>query len=597
MSGPARQLLRWTRPHAGRIAVAAILGAATVGSSIGLMATSAYLLSAAALHPSIAELSLAIVGVRFFGLSRGVFRYLERIANHTLNLRLLGELRVWFYRTIEPLAPARLVELRGGDLLARAIGDIDSLQEFYARVLAPPAVALAVAAGTAIFLGARDTLLALTFLVFFAAAAVLLPAMIRRAGRAPARALSGARAALSAQVIETLQGLPDLVSFGAQGLFLEQLHGENLALAAAHRRWAWLQAAPAAASLALGHLAAAATLAWGVHLTAAGRLDGVELGALALGVLAAFEAAAALPAAAQVSEAVLAAAGRVFALSDLKPAVRESAAPVDLPDRPGILDLEVRGLRFTYPGQPSPALDGVDLRLAPGARVAIVGPSGAGKSTLAALLLRLWEIDEGAIFFNGVELRSLRSDAARSLMAALVQQPTLFNTSLRENLLLANPQASESDMRRVLHHMQLGAFLDTLPSGLDTRVGEGGLALSAGERQRVALARTLLQPAPILLLDEPTAHLDTITERGVLAGLTAAAPPRSLLLITHRLVGLEAMDEILLLARGRVVERGAHAHLSRAGGLYQRMLELQNRAWDVLGETETRGRSAPGTQT
>src|SRR4030042_1552091 len=176
--------------------------------------------------------------------------------------------------------------------------------------------------------------------------------------------------------------------------------------------------------------------------------------------------AAGPPAAAKVSEAVLAAAGRVFALSDLKPAVRESAAPVDLPDRPGILDLEVRGLRFTYPGQPSPALDGVDLRLAPGARVAIVGPSGAGKSTLAALLLRLWEIDEGAIFFNGVELRSLRSDAARSLMAALVQQPTLFNTSLRENLLLANPQASESDMRRVLHHMQLGAFLETLPSGL-----------------------------------------------------------------------------------------------------------------------------------
>ncbi len=587
MNRAGMQLLRWTRPHAGRITLAALLGAATVGSSIGLMATSAYLLSAAALHPSIAELGLAIVGVRAFGLARGVFRYLERLATHTLNLKLLSDLRGWFYRTIEPLAPARLMDARSGDLLARAVGDINSLQEFYARVLSPPAVALAVAAMTAAFLGTQDGPLAILFLGFFVTATVLLPASVWKAGRTPARELSAARAALTAEIVETLQGLPDLVAFGAQGSFVQRFRNENDAVAGSHRRWARLQATSAAACSGLGYLATAAVLAWGVHLTAGGRIGGGVLGALALATLAAFEAAAPLPAAAHACETALAAAGRVFALAGVRPEVEEPASPVRPPDSSRGVTLAVRGLRFTYPGESGPALDGIDLRLAPGGRVAIVGPSGAGKSTLASLLLRLWEYSVGEIAIAGQELHTLGTEATRGLFAALPQRPALFNTTLRENLLLADPKASDDELLRVLHRMQLTGFLDSLPAGLDTRIGEGGLALSAGERQRLVLARTLLQAAPILLLDEPTAHLDTLTEQGVLAGLLAVTPPRSLLLITHRMVSLEALDEILVMVRGRVVERGTHARLSQSGGMYQRMRRIQNRAWDVLREPDT----------
>jgi len=578
-------LLQWTRPHAGRIALAFLLGAATVGSSIGLMATSAYLLSAAALHPSIAELSLAIVGVRAFGLARGVFRYLERIITHTLNLRLLGTLRVWVYQTIEPLAPARLVDARSGDLLARAVTDIDSLQDFYARVLAPPAVAVAVAAGTAVYLGSHDLRLAVTFLILFTVAGVLLPAGVRSTARAPAQACSRARAALSAQIVVTLQGLPDLTAFSAQAPFADRLRAANRNLTEAQRQWAWLQSAPAAASGLLAQLAAAATLAWGVYLTAAGRMDGIALGAITLAALAAFEAAAALPAAALSSESVLAAAGRIFSLAELRPAVDDPADPRPAPDPSAGLHLCVRDLRFRYPGQSRDALDGFNLDLAPGRRVAIVGPSSAGKSTLARLLLRLWEYTDGEITLNGIELRALQTEAARSLFAAMLQPPTLFNTTLRENLLLGRPGSCEADLRGVLERVQLGSMLASLPRGLETRVGEGGAAVSAGERQRLALARTLLQSAAILVLDEPTAHLDPVTERAVLAGLTNLPPHQSLLMITHRLVGLDSMDEIVVLADGRIAERGTHGLLSKAGGMYQHMLGMQNRAWDVLGVT------------
>jgi ATP-binding cassette subfamily C protein CydC len=235
-------------------------------------------------------------------------------------------------------------------------------------------------------------------------------------------------------------------------------------------------------------------------------------------------------------------------------------------------------LRFAYAPGERPALDGLSFDLPAGRRVALVGPSGAGKTTLLNLLLGFWPYAHGQVWLNGVELRASGPEAARRLLAVMPQSPYLFDATLRDNLRLARPTAEDAQLAEALAQAQLADFVAALPGGLDTRVGEHGLRLSGGERQRLALARALLQPGPLLVLDEPTANLDPLTERAVLAALLAASAGRSTLLITHRLVGLEAMDEILVLDHGRLVERGTHAGLLAAGGLYARLWTLQNRA-------------------
>jgi ABC-type transport system involved in cytochrome bd biosynthesis fused ATPase/permease subunit len=245
--------------------------------------------------------------------------------------------------------------------------------------------------------------------------------------------------------------------------------------------------------------------------------------------------------------------------------------------------LEARDLRFTYPGEPHPALDGVSLRLEPGRRVAVVGPSGSGKSTLVHLLLRFWDVPPGSLLLDGGDARAWPSDRVRGAIAFAAQRAHLFTGTLRENLALAAPAATEAELRAVLATVRLDGLVARRPEGLDTWIGEQGLQLSGGERQRLALARALLKDAPFLLLDEPTAHLDALTEREVMREIVRAGEGRATLLVTHRIVSLEAFDEVLVLERGRVAERGRARDLARSGGTFARLLALQ-RSTAALGD-------------
>jgi ABC-type multidrug transport system fused ATPase/permease subunit len=276
----------------------------------------------------------------------------------------------------------------------------------------------------------------------------------------------------------------------------------------------------------------------------------------------------------------LQAARRLFAVVDAPPAVVDPQAPEPLPPS---CDLSIRSLRFSYaPGDPA-ALDGLDLELPAGKRVAVVGPSGAGKSTLASLLLRYWDYSEGSVELGGVDLRRLSMEEARRQFSLIPQRPYFFNETIRRNLLLARAGADESRVREAARRAQIDDFILSLPQGYETVIGERGLRLSGGERQRLAIARALLKDAPILILDEPTANLDPHTERQFLELLFALDRRRSLLLVTHRLVGLEQMDEILVLDSGQVVERGRQAELLARDGLFRRLWRLQNR---LLAEDE-----------
>jgi len=576
-----RRLLRLAAPFAGWMCLAALLGLVTIGSGIGLMATAAWIIASAALHPSIADLQVAIVGVRFFGIARGLFRYLERYVSHDVTLRLLARLRVWFYRAVEPLAPARLLRDHSGDLLSRIVADIETLEHLYVRVLFPPLVAVMVAGLMAIFMAGFDQRLAVTLLVFLALAGVGLPALTRWLSREPGRRLVTVRAALNVALVEGIQGMADLLAFGQEGARRHQVAALSQELIAWQGRMAGIAGLQSSLNGLLTQWATLAVLVIAVPLVNAQRLEGVNLAVLTLATLACFEAVLPLPLAAQYLESCLEAGRRLFEIADYggiadygvqiadHAPVGESSAV-----KPQCL-VSVKGLRFRYGPEEPWALDGLSFDLPAGGRLAIVGPSGAGKTTLVNLLVRFWDYQEGEIWLNGRELRQYDADAVRRQIGVVTQNSYLFHGTIRDNLLLARPEATPADLERVARQAQLHDFIQSLPQGYETWIGEQGFKLSGGERQRLAIARALLKDAPILILDEATANLDPVTEREVMAAIHTLMAGRTTLIITHRLVGLEVADHILVLQAGRVVERGRHGELLRAGGLYRRLWERQ----------------------
>lgn len=575
------RLLKLMAPFRWWLGLAALLGFATIGSSVGLMATSAYMISKAALASSIADLSIAIVGVRFFGIARGLFRYLERYVSHLATFRLLARLRVWFYAAVEPLAPARLQQERSGDLLTRVVADIETLEHFYVRVLVPPVVALLVAGLTFLLMAWFNLWLGVAMIGFMVLAGVVLPLVTRRLGQRPGTQLIATRAELNATLVDSIQGMADLLAFGQEARYRAEVQRLSHELTRGQERMASIRGMGNAFSGLLSSLASLCVLTLAIPLVSSGQLDGVFLALLALTAVASFEAVTPLALALQHLEGSLAAARRLFAIVDSQPLVAASAQPSPQPQHAG---LELRELSFSYanegqgaPFNPArPVLDRVSFRIVPGGRVAIVGPSGAGKSTLVNLLLRFWDYNVGQIWLGGHELRQYQPDDARRMVSVVAQHTHLFNGSIRDNLLVARPDASEADLVAAARQAQIHDFIQHLPQGYDTWIGEQGLRLSGGERQRLAIARALLKDAPFLILDEATAHLDALTERSVLQALEQLMAGRTTLIITHRLTGLEQVDEILVMQGGHIVERGRHATLLHAAGLYRRMWQLQH---------------------
>ncbi len=565
--------LKLAAPFSGWMALAALLGFATIGSSIGLMTTAAYIIAKAALQPSIAELQVAIVGVRFFGIARGVFRYMERLVSHDVTFRVLARLRVWFYRAIEPLAPARLMQYKSGDLLNRVVADIESLEHFFVRVIAPPIVAVLVGLLMWFFMGSFDIRLSITLLTFLGLAGVGLPLLTQWLSRVPGRRMVVVRSELNATLVDGIQGGAELLAFGQEGRYQKRVESLSCELAALQGRMTWIGGLHDALMMLLVTGATVATLTVAIPLVGEGKLDGVYLAALVLAVISCFEAVLPLPQAFQYLGKNLEAARQLFEIVDARPAVH---GPLFSSQRPRDYGLQVEDLSFRYAPHEPLALDGVSLSLPPGGSLAIVGPSGAGKSTLVSLLLRFWEYDTGRILLGGQELRAYHQEDVRRLVSVVSQHTHLFNATVRENLLIARPDASEADLMRVAQQAQIHEFIDSLPQGYDTWIGEQGLCLSDGQRRRLVIARALLQDAPILILDEATADLDSLTERDVMQSIHGLMAEKTILIITHRLVGLETVGEIVVMRAGRIVERGRHCDLLHMGRLYRHMWELQN---------------------
>jgi ATP-binding cassette, subfamily C, bacterial CydC len=562
-----RRLLAFLKPLRGWVLLSTLLAAGTVACNIGLLGTSAWLIASAALHPSVADLQVAIVGVRFFGIARGLLRYLERLASHSANFRLLAELRTWFFRKLEPLAPARLVEARGGDLMGRVTADIDGLEDFYVRAVAPPLTALLVTLGMGIFLGVSYPALGAALALGLLVSGAGVPWLARQISRGPGAALVAERAGLNAGLVDGIQGLADLSAFGAEERYFAEIRTAGERTGRAQVRLASRGGLANGLNGLVSNLTLLAMLALAIPLVRSGGMDGVSLAVIALITLASFEATLPLGPAAQRLDSALKSAERLFDVADLVPAVVEPETPLA---QPSGQRLTIRNLAFYYAADLPPALHGFSLDLPAGRRIGIVGPSGAGKSSLFNLLLRFWEYGEGSIALDGHELREYAGADVRRCLAVIGAEPYLFSGTLRANLSMGQPGASEEDLWPVLRVASLEGWVKGLPNGLDTWVGERGSQVSGGERQRLALARVLLREAHIWLLDEPTAHLDPDTRQAVNAAIQTAAGGRSLIWISHDLAALEGMDEIIVLQDGRVIERGSPTQLKASGGWYAR---------------------------
>lgn len=560
---PVRELWKEMSAQRTELALAAFVGFLASASAIALLGTSAWLISRAAEMPPVLTLSVAAVMVRAFALGRAVFRYLERLLGHDAAFRGLSQLRVSLYESLESITPSGLARFTRGDLISRLGADVDTAVDLPLRIVLPWAQAVLVSLGSVAFLiwllppaGAVIGIIVLISLT-------LMPWLVgRTAAKAEARLAPG-KAALAQAALSSLSASPDLLVLGADRRALAALQSRDERVTALGRR----------ESVALGLSGGTGTLFQGLAVVTAlliaipavsdGRLPAVMLAVAALLPLALFDVLQTLPGSALAFHRLRGAAIRMAEIHDAS-AVASAPSAVHASEFAGLV---VDELRVRWPGAEVDALAGVSLRIAPGERIALVGPSGSGKSTLATVLMGFLDY-QGSAVACGHEIRALNGDDLREHIGMMEQSSHVFDTTIAANLRLGRLDSTDDEVWAALEEAQLAEWVRTLPLGLDTDVGSFGTRLSGGQHQRLALARLLLAQRDLVILDEPTEHLDAQTAEQLDHTLIAATARRTTILITHRLTGLESVDRIYVLDHGVVIEHGSHDDLIRGNGWY-----------------------------
>ncbi len=565
----------WLWKHKGWVALSVAAATATLLAGVGLLSSSAYLISRAAQRPPILDLMVIIVGVRFFALSRAALRYLERVLSHDLTFRWLLTLRTHLYRVLEPRLPGLLLHRRSGSLLGRMVADIETLQHTYLRVFVPITAALLVGIVTGLWLHVFSPLIAWIAIGFWLLNGVVVPLAIKQFSIGIGHHRVTARAKLTAELVEQLQGMQDWMDLGRRDTVIDRIDRQSRDVGRRETQLAGAQAAQDGLSHFCAHLGMWVVLVVAIPLVHSGVVPGVQLALLTLAVLTSFEAFQNLGTAHTFLEQSRTAQHRIEAIEQTPPDV--APAPAGESETWSLqtdFHLRVEGVDVEI--DDTPILQRINFSWLAGQRVGVIGPSGAGKSTLSHLLLRFRDPSRGTIKVNQRDLCGINPAVWLQQIAVVPQTTHLFNLSIRDNLRLARADADDTACWTALDQARLGDFVRGLPAGLDTWVGEHGTRLSGGERQRLAIARACLKAAPIWILDEPTSHLDARSEREIIDLLLMLTHKKSTLWITHRLIRLDELDTLLVLHRGRIEERGTHTQLLDKDGYYARMLRQQN---------------------
>ncbi len=578
------RLLRLIRSLWGMMLFSILMRTLNQISGIAILTVGAWGIGAILLNPESGALRPLILALIVMGMFKGIFRYLEQFSGHYVAFHLLATLRNRLYEKLEPLAPAGLMRTRSGDVIARAIADVDRIEVFYAHTIAPATVAVLVPGLALVTLGWFNPLFVLALLPFLLGVGVLTPWLSDRLGGRYSLQMRPLAAAVSAHLTDSIQGLREIAAFGYAARRQDEIRAGGARLIKAQGRLArvaGMQNALTDIFIALGVLSVVAVGLW---LVGQEQLEIFYLPAVLALATTSFGPVLAASNVIHEFNQAMSGAGRLFALMDHPPVVQDLvSAPPQEPIEPA---LHFEGVSFTYPerestynGQPlaeaPPTLVDVDLAIPAGATAALVGPSGAGKSTIVNLLLRFWDVDQGQVKVGNYDVRAFPQEDLRRRIAVASQRTHIFNTSIRENLLLGNPQATEKELEKAAQLANIHEFITSLPTGYETVVGEMGVRLSGGQRQRLAIARALLKDAPILVLDEATSNLDTETEREIQTALNRLISGRTTLIIAHRLSTVINADQILVMEAGKIVERGNHTELLAQDSVYARLFLSQ----------------------
>ncbi|EHA1081150.1 heme ABC transporter ATP-binding protein/permease CydC [Photobacterium damselae] len=564
--------LKMYRKHWFGLTLGMILGLATILAAISLLTLSGWFIAASA----VAGLTIARetfnymlpgAGVRGFSMARTAGRWGERVVSHNATFKLLADLRIFFFRKLTPLIPGRQTNLRDADLLNRLVADVDAMDHVYLRLVSPLIVGVLSLVAVTVFLSWFDLTIGLILGAILLALMLLLPVIFYRLGKRNGEALTYSKANYRITLLDWIQGQAELLLFNAEERYRVQAESEQQSLLTAQRKMANLTGVANAILMA--------ATGWTLVLITWIAADGVGgnppdpfVAMVAFATMASFELMMPVAGAFQYLGQTLTSARRLNEIIEAKP---------DTPFDPNGYQAKAQGniaienISYTYYGSEQPVLKQVNLSLKQGEKLAILGRTGCGKSTLLQLLTRNWDPQQGQISLDGIPLPQWQEGALRNAMTVVSQRVDVFNGSLRENLLLAKPQASDAECVQALEQVGLTTLLDG--QGLDTWLGEGGRQISGGERRRLGIARALLHDAPILLMDEPTEGLDRRTEQQILELLLEHAKDKTVIFITHRLIGLDEMDQICLMDEGRIIEHGKHQQLLAQKGRYAELCQ------------------------
>lgn len=565
---------------------AALMGFLTVGSGIGLMMTSSYIIASAAIQTPIYQLQVAIVGVRFFGISRGVFRYLERYISHEVTFKLLAKFRVWFFKSLEPIIPSKKKDLTSGDLLSRSIEDIESLEHIFVRVISPPFVFVAVAILMFTLLNLFNIRYAIIFITIFILSAVGIPTLTYFLSYKLGKQIVKLKSQLKSTAVDSIQGLSELIVYGQIHKWENIFFGIEDELLRLERKMNLIQSLHEVLTGLAMNVSVAVMLYAAIPDVTNKLLNGVYLSVITIGIMASFEIVFQIPLAFQYLTKSVEAGKRLFEITNLEHTVHLSPNP-DLENYSMTyrqneirqlkkFDLKINNLSFSY-DEHKKALDDISFELREKQKIAVVGTSGSGKSTLVNVICKLWNYNEGKIMIGDISYDNLTPEEVRKIISVVPQTVHLFTGTILENLLIANENASEYDIEEALKKSQMIEFVYNLPEKLNTHIGELGKKLSGGEIKRLGIARTILRNTPIIIFDEVTSHLDSVTEKNILSMIEEIAKKKSILFITHRLNQMEMFDEILVMYAGKIIESGTHKDLIKRNGYYKKLLLSQNK--------------------